>query len=337
MKIPVILLLCIWSISACTTSQSSVPHFTTEPSASNPNLIKSPALSSPSQPLQTLSPTSMQTYTPPPSPTRTDTPTPTTDWTAIYQKMKSEVMTSTPAAVSEIHLSPDGEWRIELIQYGCVDIGIGVEVTNSFEQLNLVNIETGQELIVVDQLQNCEGLGAAGLGFVHWSSDSRYLYYTDTAHGVPDGSGLGWYRSLIRYDIEGGKTINLRWGPLSPDGRTMAYPDQKALVLYLWDLDLGEIARIPATFPANSPLPGIYDISWSHDGEYLLYIEAEITGGRGKSWIIQLNVATLDSTIVYYSENNVLCCINWVSDSRIQFLINGTDTQYVDLVPGGND
>jgi hypothetical protein len=67
-------------------------------------------------------------------------------------------------------------------------------------------------------------------------------------------------------------------------------------------------------------LQGIYDIAWSCDAKSLVYIEAENSdGGNGKSWIIQLNIASLDRKVIYESEEGQLCCLTWISSSRIQF------------------
>ncbi len=335
MKIMAIfIIILVWLISACTKPTSMTPQILIESPAVNPSITKLPTLTSSLHPSQTPSPTPSKTFTPRPSQTSTQTAVLTPNWQATYGAIENAVMTATPAALSEIHISPDGKWRIELIQYGCVDIGAGEGVKNSYKQLRLVNIADGSEILITDQLQYCEGIGAAGLGFVYWSPNSHYLYYTDTAYGVPDGGGMAWYRSLFRYDVLSGTTIVLRWGPLSPDGVTMAYPDQQELVLYLWNLDKGEIARIPAYFLTPSQLLlGIYDIAWSPDGKSLVYIEAENSdGGKGKSWIIRLNVASLDRKVIYESEDVQLCCLTWISSSRIQFYI-GSEIKFIGLQP----
>ena len=333
MKKYIIMMICFaWLVSACTSFSSLTPQISDEASGSSETISLYPSLTSTTLPSQTPSPTPSKTFTPRSSPTSTHTTMPTPNWQATYVAMISAVMTATPALLNEFHLSPDGKWQVELIQFGCVDIGAGEEVKNSYEQLRLVNIKDEKDMLIIDQLQYCEGLGAAGLGFEYWSPNSRYLYYTDSAYGVPDGGGMAWYRSLFRYDVINGATIDLRWGPLSPDGVTMAFPDQKELVLYLWNLDKGEIARIPAYSLTPSQLwPGIYDIAWSSDGKSLVYIEAENTeGGIGKSWIIQVNVASLDRKVIFESGDIQLCCLTWINSSRIQFY-SGTEVKFINL------
>jgi hypothetical protein len=321
-----------WLVSACTSFSSLPPQISDETSGSSATIARYPSLTSTTLPSQTPSHTPSKAFTPRPSPTSTQTTMPTSNWQATYVAMKGAVMTATPAVLSEIHISPDGMWQVELIQFGCVNIGADEGVKNSYEQLRLVNIKDGTEMLITDQLQYCGGLGAAGLGFVYWSPNSRYLYYTESAYGVPDGGGMAWYRSLFRYDVINGATIDLRWGPLSPDGVTMAFPDQKELVLFLSNLDTGEIARIPAYLLTPSQLwPGIYDITWSADGKSIVYIEAENSeGGRGKSWIIQLNVASLDRKVIYEAEDIQLCCLIWINSSRIQFYI-GSEVKFINL------
>jgi WD40 repeat protein len=286
-------------LSACSPAAPATPSATSQAINTPASSTQPPAPTFTPLTSQTPTLTPSQTNTLPPSQTYTQTAMATPNWQATYEAIESSVMTATPAELSEIHASPDEKWRVELVQYGCVDVGAGEGVKNSYEQLHLVNTDDGKYSIITDQLQYCEGIGAAGLGFVYWSPNSQYLYYTDSAYSVPDGGNRAWYLSLFRYDVGNGMTIDLRWGPLSPDCVTMAYPDQQKLVLYLWNLDKGEVARIPSSLSPDSPWPGIYDIAWSPDGRYLVYIEAENSEGIGKAWITQLDTATIERRSIY--------------------------------------
>jgi sugar lactone lactonase YvrE len=257
---------------------------------------------------------------------------PTPDLVAVYKRITSAVMAAGSPRVIASHLSPDGGWRAELIRYDCVNEG-GVD-ENAYEMLRLVNVEDGVERLVADQLQYCGGIGAYGLGFVYWSADSRYLYYTESAHGVPDGDATAWYRSLFRYDVLSDETIDLRWGPLAPDGVSMAYPDPRELALVIWDLDRGEIARIPSSLPPDSPGAALYGIAWSPDGKSLVYIEAENAyGSTSRSWIVQLDLATFHRQVIYQSESGTLCCVEWRIPGQIQFKVDYWEPQILKVPP----
>lgn len=81
--------------------------------------------------------------------------------------------------------SPDNQWRVDIIIYDCVQVAGGVD-SNAYEQLNLFEVSTGATQVIDSQLQNCGGLGAAGLDGRFWSSNSQYFYYKDARVGVPD-------------------------------------------------------------------------------------------------------------------------------------------------------
>ncbi len=250
----------------------------------------------------------------------------------MLAKLQQAVQTAVPPVVVETNSSPDNKWKVELVRYDCVDVGAGDGVTNAYEQLFLIDLATEKKTMVADQFTYCEGIGAYGLKFVSWSADSRYLYYTEAAYGVPDGGGYGWYRPLSRYDLQSGETIALAWGPLTPDGVTMAYPDYQGQALYLWDMDRGEIARIPSSLSPSSPLPKIYGIAWAADGKSLVFVEAECADCSGKASIVFLDVASLNRQVIYQVDSGMLFCCTWTSDRQIQFQVNDEPKQSI-LIP----
>ncbi len=323
MKIWAIVILAVSALlAACAKPVPQTSNIQSAYPVASTTVTQSPSQSFTPLPSQTRTPAPAQTETPRPRPTITLRPTSTPDWYATYTQIARAVMTATPAKIIESQRSPDGKWRIELVRNDCVDVGINEGGMNAYEQLRLVKTSDGNKKTIADQLQFCEGIGAYGLGIVYWSTDSRYLYYTTCAYGVPDGGGLAWYRPLYRYEIESEAITTLDWGPLAPDGVTMAYPDERELALYLWNINKGEIARIPSSLSPNSPWPGIYDIAWSPDGKSLAYIEAENSDGiDGKSWIILLNLATFERKVIYQAESGQLG-FKWQGRDQIQLWLN---------------
>ena len=167
-----------------------------------------------------------------------------------------------------INPSPDGRWQAEVVIYPYRSIS-GSEDEHSYEQLRLINLTSGEELALADQLISRGGIGASGLAVAYWSSDSRFLYYTDAREGVPDGGDCCWDPPLYRYDVLDGSRLDLRSGPLSLNGRIIAMRYDGELVL--WDLDQGEIGRAPAI--ATGEL--IQSLAWSLDGTFILYLLTE--------------------------------------------------------------
>jgi hypothetical protein len=311
-------LVLIWILGACAPFQASPqvepsPTLTAELAAASSSPSPSP------EPTSTPSPTATQTPTPKPTQTPAPTFTPTPDLTAAAQV--ELIMESEQPQITARSASPDGLWQVELVRYECLPTGEDQE--QAYELLRLVREEDGHEKILADQLQNCGGLGAYGLGIVHWAADSQALYYTTSAHGLPDGLAFSWYPPLFRYDLSKEETTSLRLGPLARDGVTMAYPNNQEMVLYLWDLDRGEIARFPATLPAGLPSASIYDIHWSRDGGSLIYIEAEnANAGSGQARLVKLDLTSFEQQVIYEVEDGTLFWVLWDGGREIHFMVN---------------
>ena len=75
--------------------------------------------------------------------------------------------------------------------------------------------------MVFSQLISCGGLGAYGLAGSFWSGTSRFYYFTNAAHGVPDGCGY-WLPPLLRLDLTDWSITDLGSGTLSPNRLRMA-------------------------------------------------------------------------------------------------------------------
>ena len=111
--------------------------------------------------------------------------TPDPAWSATQQFLSTAVMAASSPEIVQTHVSPDRQFRAEVVRYDCVPVSGPDEV--AYEQLKIVRLSDGTEAIISDQLKYCGGLGAAGLGGLFWSPDGRYFYFTISSEGVPDG------------------------------------------------------------------------------------------------------------------------------------------------------
>ncbi len=209
------------------------------------------------------------------------------------------------------HLSPDGQWRAEVVRYDCADLG-GVDQI-AYEQLRLVHVATGDERVVDEQLLFCGGLGAFGLAGLFWSPNGRYFYYTDAREGVPDGCGY-WERPLLRLDVASLGRECLGAGPLSPDGEKIATWQGRDLVV--WSVDGGEIARVRALAEAEAG-----PIAWSPDSRALVYLQvASFCPLSGMSYVIYFDWLELDHTLLLESEQPTFGDVHWdIPDELVLF------------------
>jgi heat shock protein HslJ len=213
------------------------------------------------------------------------------------------VMAIEPPRLYGSYPSPDGEWRAEVEVYDCVRVGEVDEY--AYEQLKLVQVSSGEEEIVASQLRYCGGLGAVGLDGLFWSANSRYFYYTDAREGVPDGCGY-WERPTIRVDIIHREVERLGGGPVSPDTSKLVTWVGHELVA--WDVDGGEIARVPATAPDAGAGP----IAWSPDSEALVYVQsASYCPPSGKSYVVRVDWSELRQTLLLESETPTFGGVSW--------------------------
>ena len=74
----------------------------------------------------------------------------------VAQALLGTVQPTTTAS----YPSPDGQWRIDLVIYGCTIVDPEVQQENSLEQLILVSAADGSRTVVDTQLLNCGGRGS---------------------------------------------------------------------------------------------------------------------------------------------------------------------------------
>jgi hypothetical protein len=223
--------------------------------------------------------------------------------------------------IQNTYLSPDGEWQAEVIIYEC--IRIDGENENAYEELKLIKIIDGTEIIVDSQLQYCGGLGAYGLEGLFWSENSLYFYYTNAREGFPDGCGY-WQRPIIRFDTTDETLEFLGGGPVSPDETKLAtWQDQELVV---WDIDNGEIGRVSMAVP-NVPVGAIV---WSPDSQSLIYFQVtSYCPLSGKSYIVSLDLPDLNTNLVLESEMPTFSGATWdTADEIILFDEDGKEWKY---------
>ena len=229
--------------------------------------------------------------------------------------LKATVMAIGQPRVSSSLLSPDGQWRFNVVIYDCSEIRDQGKI--AYEQLQLVRMTDGAEKIADSQLRYCEGLGSFGLAGLFWSPNSWYFYYTDTREGVPDGGGCSfWERSIIRVDVTTLDKERLGGGPVSPDGTRLATtqrtgPDAgKGIVI--GDINGGNAGRVPAIAPDSTTGP----IVLSPNSQALVYGQSvSCTEGSaaalGKSYVVRVDLPAFKQTTLLESETPSFRSVRW--------------------------
>lgn len=239
------------------------------------------------------------------TPSRTSAPAVTTTATPDYAatldfietaSINTIVSTVQPLALAS-YLSPDGNWRVEIIRYECINYPYQDYMGNvAYEQLNIINLSNGTEQIVDDQLQNCDGIGGGGLNGLYWSPSNRYFYYTDWREGYPESCGNYIVPTVYRLDTLSKETIMVGGGHISPDKTKLAMWESSENEIVIWDLDKGEAGRITALKP--DLFRG--QILWSSDSQSLQYWQTEsgCAPDYGKLYITRLDLRNYSQSLL---------------------------------------
>ena len=246
------------------------------------------------------------------------TPEPTADAVAT-------LVANGPTSRVGAYDSPDGQWRAEIVRYDCTQISEGDAV--AYEQLKLIRLADGVERVVVDQTQNCGGLGAFGLSGLFWSPNSWYFYFTTDREGFPDGGLICyWERSLFRVEAATASIEQLPPGRLSPDGEHMAVLLQRELVL--WSVNSGEVARLPV--PKSEGVVG--GAIWSADGGSLIYLHTQSDCiPYGKTTIVSMAWPSLEQTVLLESDTLTFRAIAWHAPDEIELVTEEGHRWHFDL------
>ena len=264
-----------------------------------------------------LNPDLRATLTPTPSPLPSPTagstanpPAPSPDIDHTATAIVQAVVSAVPPRVHASMLSPDRNWRAEIIVHDCVKVT--EEGPNAYEQLKLIRVSDGTQTVMDTQLQYCGGAGAYGLGGLHWSPNSRYLYYTDAREGSPDGLCWYWERPIYRLDVLTQETEFIGGGPVSPDQTKVAMWRDGELVI--WDLDQGQLARIPAEISHAKRGP----IAWSPDSQSLVYLQtASDCFPFGKAYVIRFDVSRGEQSLILESDMPSFIQVSWEAADQI--------------------
>jgi len=249
---------------------------------------------------------------------------PTPDYNQTATAVVHAVVSTVQPKVHASLPSPDKNWRTEIIIYACVKLTEDSE--NAYEQLKLIRVSDGSESVIDTQLLYCGGLGAYGLEGLYWSPNSRYFYYTNAREGVPDGCG-SWDRPVHRADVLNQATEFIGEGPLSPDQTKIAMWYEGDLVI--WDLDVGQLARLPAAVTDAKRGP----IAWSPDSQSLAYLQTTLDCFPfGKSYLIRFELSEREQSLLLESETPSFMNVVWEAHDRIRLSDEQTNQWSYNLV-----
>ena len=249
-------------------------------------------------------PTSLPTMKP------TVEPTPTPDWEAIATQIAelpdTEIWTES---------SPDGKWTA----IGRMKTETGIilgEQELYYTQLIVASADQSVEWLLVEEISPF-GLGYTIPAPLHWSTDGRYLYYTNRPR--VDGCGLFVTASdLWRADLADGSVSRILVNEaqsyaFSPDGSLVAYITWSAPAeLVLYELETSEERRTTLDFEDAGAMV------WSPDGARIA-----LTGANHpclpdwKQAIMLIDASDLSQTTLMPPDERLLKTSAWQEAGKI--------------------
>lgn len=183
-------------------------------------------------------------------------------------------------------------------------------------QLKVNSVDGAVEWVAVDEERDW-GLGYTTPHPFHWSSDGRYLYFTNLP--VPDGCALFVNGSdLNRLDLTSGEVIQVvpEVGlvlSLSPDESTLAYMGYGATgELTLRDLLNGSERKVPLGVEGGRA----GNIVWSPDHAALMLVTTmDVCDPQAQS-IVHVDVLSLETTVLVENDPRLLTIVEWTGAER---------------------
>jgi hypothetical protein len=261
--------------------------------------------------------TAIATVTPAPTgtPVLTRTSPPTPDDVATLKAIETASINALVSTMEPVRLavypSADGKWQAEVIRHDCIEYPYPDYTARiAYEQLKLIDLSDGMEITIDDQLQNCDGLGGGGLEGLYWSPGNRYFYFTDWREGQPDGCGNYIVPTIYRYDTLTQASSTVGGGHLSPDKTKLALWEWQKNEIVIWDLDQGEIARIPG-LSVGVTLNG--QIAWAPDSQSLVYLRTtfDCVPDFGKTYVIRLKLTDRSQELLLEQDAPGFGAVSW--------------------------
>lgn len=227
--------------------------------------------------------------------------------------------------------SPDNVWQIEgltaLPQAG------GEQY---YTEMRVKKVDGSAEWLPVATWNNF-GLGYTTPQPLHWSSDGRYLYFTNAP--VPDGCGLFVNASdLQRLNLADGAVTEvlpygLTWSlAIAPNGKTLAY--NKGDELYLLDLTSSNVTTTKVEGLEPNAMWG--NFVWSPDSQQLVFTIA-YAPCQPPTWrhtLLSMDVQSLSTTTLLEPDQRRFTITEWTEAT--QLLLTDAEKQpwVLDLTSG---
>ena len=248
-----------------------------------------------------------------------------------------EMMSETVRA----YTSPDGQWKAEALRADPFNKQEAFVGDKDYSRVIIYRVDGSKRWTPFEEWSNI-GLGDSYLDEFYWSTDGRFLYFTQS--GSSDGCGSPFVTSLRRVNLQDGSLseipltgLGLDIITISPDVTRMAYRTEQGILVY--DLEGGESRTFLYPWPEGQDYRvGWY--AWSPDGTALAFTVQKNFCGPTEAIRTSIRVMELDSgrvRILSDDDPRPLLVSGW--PERDLLLVNLEGKQYFfnldsgDLIP----